>query len=365
MHLQAPQSDDAEVRVNAALAFAKLGDLSPVILNTLFEAADWRSDTEAGSLARDGLVQLGKINPAIVDLMLAALHGDGGSLSGVAECLGEIGQATPAVLAGLRDCTQRRQRSDPYAAVSAAHSLLRLGQEDDSLVDVLLTLYEQSDQFVRRVVLRALGLLRQPSPTVIGLLVSALESGNAGADVAARSLAQIEPDHPRVVAALLQAATANDWHLRGAALAGLGETSHPTPEAVDALCLALADPDRLVRSLALEALGKLGVATPQVLESLRAALADEALENQRLHGTIALTLAQLGCADDAVIAAFLAELHSHDASVRERAARNGWLLGVGSPAVLAALQAALNDEAEMVRNSAASSLALSDQQRNI
>ncbi len=253
MHLQAPQDDDAEVRVNAALASVKLGDLNPAAVNTLFEAADWRSDLEAGSLARDGLVQLGKMNPAIVDLMLAALHSDGGSLSGVAECLGEIGQASPAVLAGLLECTQQCQSSDPYAAVSAAHSLLQLGHEDASLVDLLLTLYEQGDLFVRNVVLRALGLLHQPSPTVIDLLVSTLESDNAGADVAARSLAQVEPDHPRVVAALLQAATANDWQLRGAALAGLGETPHPTPEAVDALCHALADPDWLVRSLALEA----------------------------------------------------------------------------------------------------------------
>ncbi|MEZ4663886.1 MAG: hypothetical protein R2911_40655 [Caldilineaceae bacterium] len=69
-----------------------------------------------------------------------------------------------------------------------------------------------------------------------------------------------------------------------------------------------------------------------------------------------MTLAQLGCINEAVIAAFLAELDSADASVRERIVRNWWLLDKDNLPVLHALHAALQDEAEMVRRSAAESM---------
>lgn len=91
-------------------------------------------------------------------------------------------------------------------------------------------------------------------------------------------------------------------------------------------------------------------------EDVRAILA-ELNENRSLRGDVAMTLAQLGCLNDAVIAAFLAELGDEDASVRERIVRNWWLLDKDNPAVLQALHAALQDEAEMVRRSAAASMA--------
>jgi HEAT repeat protein len=78
--------------------------------------------------------------------------------------------------------------------------------------------------------------------------------------------------------------------------------------------------------------------------------------SQSLRGDVALTLAQLGYSNDRVVAAFLAELENRDASVRERIVRNWWLLGKHNSAVLAPLQAALQDEAEAVRQSAAASL---------
>jgi vesicle coat complex subunit len=80
------------------------------------------------------------------------------------------------------------------------------------------------------------------------------------------------------------------------------------------------------------------------------------MEQQSLRGDIAITLAQLGCVNDAVIAAFLAELDDEDASVRERIVRNWWLLGKDNLPILHALHAALQDEAAMVRRSAAASM---------
>ncbi len=77
---------------------------------------------------------------------------------------------------------------------------------------------------------------------------------------------------------------------------------------------------------------------------------------QAERGTIAITLAGLGEVDAAVTAAFLEELRSPDASVRERIVRNWWLLGDGDPQLLAPLYAALDDPEEMVRTSAAASL---------
>jgi hypothetical protein len=62
---------------------------------------------------------------------------------------------------------------------------------------------------------------------------------------------------------------------------------------------------------------------------MRAMLAGARTAGER--GTIAITLADLGEVDAAVTAAFLDELSSTDASVRERIVRNWWLLGDGDP----------------------------------
>ena len=169
-------------------------------------------------------------------------------------------------------------------------------------------------------------------------------------------------------------------------LESLSAIPNPTSAVVDVLCNALSDREWFVRRQAIEGLGKLNSATPQVIDSLLNLLAAEAhkeekrialstaqpqvaaeeqnarailaeMQNsQNLGGAIAITLAQLGCINDAVIAVFLAELGDADASVRERIVRNWWLLGHSHPSTLVVLQSALQDEAAMVRKSAAASL---------
>ena len=172
------------------------------------------------------------------------------------------------------------------------------------------------------------------------------------------------------------------------ALKGLATVPDPSSAVLETFCAVLSDPDWVVRREAMQSLGKLGVATPNVIDSLLMLLANEEQkeqtqqakataqpsfeederniqiqlaelkESQSLRGDVALTLAQLGHINDAVIAAFLAELANNDVSVRERIARNGWLLGNGHPATLAALESALDDESQMVRASTAVSLAI-------
>ncbi|MEZ4617456.1 MAG: hypothetical protein R2867_18360 [Caldilineaceae bacterium] len=106
---------------------------------------------------------------------------------------------------------------------------------------------------------------------------------------------------------------------------------------MEILCAALANTDWFVRREAVESLGRIGNPTPAVIEALLALLVagkprhkrivngrnnspiveDEedvramlaALqEGQSLRGDVAMTLAQLGCINDAVIATFLADL---------------------------------------------------------
>ncbi|MEZ4672626.1 MAG: hypothetical protein R2932_00070 [Caldilineaceae bacterium] len=165
--------ENAEVGVSAALGLAKLGDLSPVVTNTLFNAADWRGDPEASSAARHGITTLAQTDPVVIDRLLTALQENKEWLSGVAECLGEIGQATPAVIDGLLTFSQRSD--DAYAVVSALHSLVQLGYATDTIIQQLLARYKQGDMIVRSVALRALGLLQAPPPEVISLLLAAAQ----------------------------------------------------------------------------------------------------------------------------------------------------------------------------------------------
>lgn len=351
---QALHDDDAEVRVSAALALAKLGDLSPAVIDPLFDAADWRREPEAGDIARYGIVELGKTNGAIVERLVAALTHNRRGLSGVAECLGNIGQATPAVIDGLLAFIQQDRDADPYSVVSAINSLLRLGYTDDSLVDRLLTLYQRGDSIVRSVALCALAWVKQPPAAVIDLLLVALQEGQHEASAAASSLARIGVDQPQVVAALVQASRAKDWRVRGESVAALSGVPTPTPAVIDVLYEALGDPDWFVRVQAMEGLSNLRSAPPAVRDRLLTMLTSE--QNASERGTIAITLASLGHVDDDITAVFLDELRSQDASVRERIVRNWWLLGSNDPLLLAPLQAALQDEDSMVRASAAASL---------
>ncbi len=376
--------EDADVRVSAAVGLAKLGDLSPTVTNTLFNAADWRCDPEAGDTARYGITALAKMNPVIIELLLAALQENKGWLSGVAECLGKIGQASPAVINGLLTFSQ--QSNDQYAVVSALHSLLQLGIENAAILAQLLGLYKQDDIIVRTVVLQALGLVQQPSPAALALLIAAAQRKAPNKRNAAERLRLTDPDDPQWTARFFASLEAEVGQTRRNAIKALGTTPNPPANVTEILCVALADEDWFVRREAVESLGRIGNPTLAVIEALLALLATEEAkeqarrqrtqqqstvgedpedvramlaalqESQSLRGDVAMTLAQLGCINDAVIAAFLAELGAEDASVRERIVRNWWLLGKDNPAVLAALRAALHDEAEMVRLSAAATL---------
>ncbi len=377
--------ENAEVGVSAALQLAKLGDLSPVVTNTLFDAADWRSDPEASSAARYGITTLAQTDPVVIDRLLTALQENKGWLSGVAECLGEIGQATPAVIAGLLTFSQNSD--DAYAVVSALHSLVQLGYATDAIIQQLRAHHKQGDMIVRSVALQALGLLPAPPPEVASLLLAAAQRKASRSPAAAERLRTTDPDDPQWTALFMDTLEAEGGHTQRTALKALGTMTNPPAQVVEILCAALADADWSVRREAVESLGRIGNPTPAVIEALLALLvAEEAKaqahrkraqqqppmvedeedvrailtalqENQSLRGDVAMTLAQLGWINDAVIAAFLAELGDEDASVRERIARNWWLLDKDNLPILHALHAALQDEAEMVRRSAAESMA--------
>ncbi|MCB0182664.1 MAG: HEAT repeat domain-containing protein, partial [Caldilineaceae bacterium] len=245
------KDEDAEVRVSAALGLAKLGDLSPTVIHILFNAADWRSYPEAGTIARNGITELAKTNPVVVDLLLRALQENQGQLSGVAECLGEIGQATPAVINGLLAFSQ--SSGDKYAVVSALRSLLQLGYETDTVVQRLLSLHKRGDMVVRSVVLQELGLVRQPSPAALALLMTAAQPNTRNRhDIQAR-LRQTDPNDPQWTA-LFMASLETDGHTRRAALKSLGAISNPPARVVEILCAALADEEWFVRREAVESL---------------------------------------------------------------------------------------------------------------
>ena len=82
-------------------------------------------------------------------------------LAGVAQCLGEIGEAAPdvkpAIVDSLLAYVRQDQGADSYALASAIGSLVRLGYTDDAVIDRLLALYGRGDDVVRGALLAAAG----------------------------------------------------------------------------------------------------------------------------------------------------------------------------------------------------------------
>ncbi len=187
------------------------------------------------SNAASALGQLGQASDAVVNALLDALRDKDESVrSNAASALGQLGQASDAVvnvlLAVLRD-------EEALVRLSAASALRRLGQASDAVVNALLDALRDKDEIVRSRATSALGQLGQASDVVVNALLDALrdESSDVRSDAA--------------------------W-----ALGRLGQASDAV---VNALLDALRDRDESVRSSAAEALGGLGRATPKVIRALR------------------------------------------------------------------------------------------------
>ncbi|MEZ4677613.1 MAG: HEAT repeat domain-containing protein [Caldilineaceae bacterium] len=185
--------------------------------------------------------------------------------SRAAASLGQLGQASPAVVSALVAALGDEEWNVRY---SAAASLGQLGQASPAVVSALVAALGDEEWNVRYSAAASLGQLGQASPAVVSALVAALgdESVNVRSR-AAESLVQLGQASPAVVSALVAALGDESVNVRSRAAESLVQLGQASPAVVSALVAALGDEDNDVRSRAAASLGQLGHVTTDVIES--------------------------------------------------------------------------------------------------
>jgi HEAT repeat protein len=297
------------------------------------------------------LGQLGQTSPAVVAGLVHALgDSDRGVRSAAADSLGRLGQTSPEVVAGL---VHALGDSDEGVRSAAADSLVKLSQTSPAVVAGLVHALGDSDRGVRRAAAASLVKLGQTSPAVVVVLVHALgDSDRYVRSAAADSLVKLGQTSPAVVVVLVHALGASHWDVQSAAADSLVKLGQTSPEAVAALVHALGDSDRGVRSAAADSLVKLGQTSPGAVAALVHALGDS---DGYVRSAAADSLGKLGQTAPAM-AALVHALGDADGYVRSAAADSLGRLGQTSPEAVAALVHALGDSDWYMRRAAADSL---------
>jgi HEAT repeat protein len=271
---------DPDVRLNAALAFRRMGP---------------RGGQAAGAL-------------------VAALRDkDEAVFRYVLEALGRVGRpAVPFLVAELKN---------PHRRFTAVVALLEIGPEAEAAAQPLMDVLQdprlpEDDLGLRFHVCVVLGRIGKPAvqPAVRGLKDKVPRARRCVAAALMEIGMEIGPAAAEAVAPLVATLGDRDRTVRAIAAVALGEI-HSSPErAVPALAKALRDEEGEVRRAASSALTRFGKAG---LPSLLAALKDR---NPAVRSAAALVLGQPDCEEKAVVKPLLAALDDREVEVRQAAA---------------------------------------------
>ncbi len=234
---------------------------------------------------------------------------------------------------------------DPGVRSSAALVLGQIG--DPAAFDVLVQALGDADSGVQQAAVQALGGLGNPA--AIDPLAEMLEADDAGVRGAAvKALAGFNTG--RAYAAISGALDDEDASVRGAALKAL--TGPQAAEFVTEIAPLLQDEDdtnRLFAVLALEGLG------PEAVEALPALISALEDSDRTVRQWAASAIGSIGHPSDEALAALTRTLTTDE----ERVVRANCARALGSlrdPRAIEALIQALDDDADLVRRSAASAI---------
>ena len=177
--------------------------------------------------------------------------------SNAVQSLGELGQASPEVVAAL---IAALHDSNVTVRSSAAASLGQLGQASPEAVAALGAALHDSDVNVRRRAAESLGRLGQASPEAVAALIAALHDSYADVRVyAAWSLGRLGQASPEMINELCVAVQkAGEWAIRRDAAHLLGRVGQGDNVVIDALWRGLLDKDDEVRGASAQALAQIG-----------------------------------------------------------------------------------------------------------
>lgn len=287
--------------------------------------------------ACQGVTRLGSAGATALPELLPVI-----SEFGLVSGLGQLGQATPAV---IRVITQKLGAEADHERRDAALALYELGPGAEAAVPALakrLSLEREPRWFLRAIASVRAGtgrvpqeitpLLASSDPHLVFTVVRALEEigGAEGTALLEKCCA-----HPL-------------WWIRRGALESLGRSKSHT--SLPRLLAALEDKDPSIRQAAAYAIGLLGRGTPASIAALRSQL--ESDPNPGVRFQAAVSLGALGAKDPASLKALEAATQVDDSELALAAAGANFRLGRPRPIGLDPLLVALRSKDEDVRFSA-------------
>jgi len=192
----------------------------------------------------------------------------------VAGILADIGtdalEAVPELSAALGDDNRNVRRN-------AARALRNIAPTDPAAIAALARALGDYDPEILEKVAQALGKIGRAAREAIQGLIGVLNDPNANVrKSAAIALSEIAPEEEIIVAALCGALGDDDKSIRHAAAKGLARTETIGIELLPELIAALSDNDEYVRRIVVKAIGKMGSATSNAIEVLQ-----NVIENDR------------------------------------------------------------------------------------
>jgi HEAT repeat protein/lysophospholipase L1-like esterase len=375
------ESPDPRVRARAARALGRAGSDA----RRLRPAVAARLEDEDQAVRAAAVWALGRLGPR-PDADLAALEGrladaDPAVRAGAAWSLGRLGpvaaSAAPALVERLGDAepevrrravdalervrpdaatcldAARRVLNDPRSPgrAEAARAIALMGASAVDAVDDLVAALEAEEPRVRQEAVSALGAVGPGAAAAVGALVRSMGDPELSWRVP-EALGSIGPAAAEAVPALRASLGDERGNVRWRAAVALGKMGEAAGQAGPDLARLTRDPQGNVRRAAVIALARAG-AEPE----LQTAVFVEALRdpNPEVRTKAANGLRRLGRAASSASPALVAALEDPDAWVRVSAARALGAVGEGAASV-EALERALQDEEQIVRDQAAAAL---------
>ncbi len=387
---------NAEVRKKMISTLGRLASrqsgLSDDLLSALSDAALFAlsdADFSVQKTVTALLVQLGKIQPSIIDALLASLEKENVRKDAILDALGKIGEGHSAVIDTL--LLALTDVDDGFVSVTAARALAKISQGEPYVIDALLIALTDHDEYIADAAVHSLGRIynkknydfhrgtRSPmlselttiaDPDVDVLQVTAKALGKLGSDppritdrlllsltnaqkakkIATNILGYLGKGHPHVpdtlLSIVLDMSTTHETRKEAiGALANLGEKK---PRVVDALLHILASSSGWsMKRAAVSALGQLGDNQPRVVETLLDIFADTHADN-RVKRAALHALRQLGDSQPHILDTLLSALSTSSWSLKTEIITVLVCLGGDEPHVIEALLSTYKEQPRLI-----------------
>lgn len=272
-----PEVKEPDVRMRAADAPGKLGNVDETVIDALLRALNNR-DFFVTQRVADTLVRLGKANRKSIEILLQALKNNDPTVrEEAAESLDKLDRADQAIIDVLVNALKSKYKGVRQQATSC---LVRLGKADRKVGDALLKVLQvvNEDKYARVLSAALLVQLGIEDQAVNDALSQAMTDDYLDIQQqAAASLAQLGKADQKVIEVLLKALKDKDPEVRHQAGISLVQRGIEKQKVIDAFLQGIKDEDPAIRKQAAKTMGSLGIlgiADEKFIDALRQAVKD-------------------------------------------------------------------------------------------